>query len=54
MFHHSLVTQAQLDEVQAAADCRAALINLYRLDGSLLLRRHLDVPGAEPVAQKTE
>jgi outer membrane protein TolC len=48
------LAQAQLDEVQAAADCRAALINLYRLDGSLLLRRHLDAPGAEPVAQQVE
>ena len=46
------LAQAQLDEVQAAADCRAALINLYRLDGSLLLRRHLDAPGAEPVTDK--
>ena len=48
------LAQAQLDEVQAAADCRVALISLYRLDGSLLLRRHLDAPGAEPVAQKME
>ncbi len=48
------LAQAQLDEVQTAADGRAALINLYRLDGSLLLRRHLDAPGAEPVAQKVE
>ena len=44
------LAQAQLDEVQAAADCREALIQLYRLDGSLLFRRHLDAPGAEPVA----
>ena len=43
---------ADVTACSTAADCRAALINLYRLDGSLLLRRHLDVPGAEPVAKK--
>ena len=48
------LAQAQLDEVQAAADCRNALVQLYRLDGSLLLRRHLEAPGAEPVAQKMD
>ena len=48
------LAQAQLDEVQAAAGCREALVQLYRLDGSLLLRRRLDTPGAEPVAQKME
>ncbi|MCX7009040.1 MAG: hypothetical protein NTY53_17630 [Kiritimatiellaeota bacterium] len=46
------LAQAQLDEVQADDDYRAALIRLYRLDGALLRRRHLDASGAEPVAQK--
>jgi outer membrane protein TolC len=48
------LAQAQLDEVQAAAGCREALVLLYRLDGSLLLRRRLDAPGAEPVTQKLD
>ncbi len=46
------LAQAQLDEVQAATGHREALVQLYRLDGSLLLRRRLDAPGADPVAQK--
>ncbi|MEX1017867.1 MAG: TolC family protein [Phycisphaeraceae bacterium] len=50
-----LVAQAQRDllesqiaEVQAVINYRQALIDLYRLEGSLLLRRGVDAPGAEP------
>jgi len=35
------LAQAQFDEGQGAADCRATLINLYRLDA----------PGTEPMAE---
>lgn len=41
------VAASRLDEVQAVNDCRRALLALYRLDGSLLVRRGLDVPEAE-------
>jgi outer membrane protein len=40
---------AQIDEVQAATAFLQAIVNLYFLDGSLLLRRGVDAPGAEPV-----
>lgn len=39
---------AQLDEVRSVTDYRLALINLYRLDGSLLLRRGIGAPGELP------
>lgn len=52
-----LVAQAQRDllitqinEVQAVKNFLKALVNLYRLDGSLLLRRGIICPGAEPVS----
>jgi outer membrane protein TolC len=51
-----LVGQAQRDfvasqiaEIQAVANYFKALVALYRLEGSLLQRRGLAVPGAEPV-----
>jgi outer membrane protein TolC len=51
-----LVAQAQRDllvsriaEVQALANYLKALIDLYRLDGSLLERRRISAPGREPV-----
>jgi outer membrane protein TolC len=52
-----LVAQAQRDllisriaEVQALANYLKALIDLYRLDGSLLERRGIIAPGREPVS----
>jgi len=52
-----LVGQAQRDfvasqiaEIQAVANYLKALVALYRLEGSLLQRRGLSAPGAEPVA----
>jgi outer membrane protein TolC len=51
-----LVAQAQRDllvsriaEVRALANYLKALIELYRLDGSLLERRRISAPGREPV-----
>ena len=51
-----LVGQAQRDfvasqiaEIQAAANYLKALVTLYRLEGSLLQRRGLAAPGAQPV-----
>jgi outer membrane protein TolC len=51
-----LVGQAQRDlvasqiaEIQAVANYLKALVALYRLEGSLLHRRGLSAPGAEPV-----
>jgi len=52
-----LVAQAQRDlvasqiaETQAVANYLKALVALYRLEGSLLQRRGIAAPGAEPVA----
>ncbi|MFA9480238.1 TolC family protein [Phycisphaerales bacterium AB-hyl4] len=52
-----LVAQAQRDllesqiaEVRAVVTYRQALIDLYRLEGSLLLRRGVEAPGAQPRA----
>jgi len=51
-----LVAQAQRDllvsriaEVQALANYLKALIDLYLLDGSLLVRRGIEAPGSDPV-----
>ncbi len=51
-----LVSQAQRDllsaqiaEVDARASYLNALVNLYRLEGSLLERRGVDCPGREPI-----
>jgi outer membrane protein TolC len=51
-----LVAQAQRDlvasqiaEIQAVANYLKALVDLYRLEGSLLQRRGISAPGAKPV-----
>jgi len=56
-----LVGQAQRDfvasqiaEIQAVANYLKALVALYRLEGSLLQRRGLAAPGAEPVTLDTQ
>jgi outer membrane protein TolC len=41
--------ESQISEVEAIGNYRQALINLYLLDGTLLLRRGIDGPGAEEV-----
>jgi len=40
---------SQIGEIQAVANYLKALVALYRLEGSLLQRRGLTAPGAEPV-----
>ena len=40
---------SQIGEIQAVANYLKALVVLYRLEGSLLQRRGLTAPGAEPV-----
>jgi outer membrane protein len=40
---------SQIDEIRATANFFKALVALYRLEGSLLQRRGLAAPGAEPV-----
>ncbi|NIS59484.1 MAG: TolC family protein [Proteobacteria bacterium] len=40
---------SQIAEVRAVADYLKALVNLYRLEGSLLERRGISAPGREPV-----
>ncbi|MFA5203881.1 MAG: TolC family protein [Lentisphaeria bacterium] len=42
--------ESQISEARTRAECFKALVRLFRLDGSLLSRRGLDVPGADPVA----
>ncbi|MCF7975624.1 MAG: TolC family protein [Phycisphaerae bacterium] len=56
-----LVGQAQRDlvasqiaETQAIADFLKSLVSLYQLEGSLLNRRGIVAPGAEPVVWKSE
>ena len=44
------LVESQLAEVQAVVNYLKALINLYRLDGSLLERRGIAAPGREPLA----
>ncbi|MBE0586388.1 MAG: TolC family protein [Desulfofustis sp.] len=41
--------ESRISEVEAIVNYRQALINLYLLDGTLLLRRGIDGPGAEEV-----
>ncbi len=55
-----LVSQAQRDllsseivEVRAVVSYLKALVELYRLEGTLLERRGIEAPGREPVALKT-
>jgi outer membrane protein TolC len=40
---------AQLAEVQSVTNHLKSLVELYRLEGTLLLRRGLDAPGATPI-----
>ncbi len=40
--------QAQIGQVQAVIGCVNALVDLYRLDGSLLARRGIAAPGSTP------
>ena len=56
-----LVAQAQRDllisriaEVQALTNYLKALIDLYRLDGSMLMRRGISAPGSDPVEYSTK
>lgn len=42
------LVERQIDEAEAIADYRKALVKLYRLDGSLLKRRGISAPGEEP------
>jgi len=42
------LTRRQIDEAEAIAEYGKALVELYRLDGSLLRRRGIEVPGAGP------
>ena len=44
------LVESQIAEIQAAVSCLKALIDLYRLDGSLLERRGISAPGSKPVA----
>ena len=44
---------AQISEVRAVANHLKALIDLYRLEGSLLERRGISAPGGEPVDLST-
>jgi outer membrane protein len=41
--------QSRIDEVQAVVNYIKSLLELYRLDGSLLERRGISAPGSEPV-----
>ncbi len=41
--------QSQIAEVEAVANYLKALVNLHRLEGSLLERRGIEAPGREPV-----
>jgi outer membrane protein TolC len=42
---------SQIDEVLAVTTFLKALVDLYRLEGSLLVRRGVQAPGAEPVKE---
>ena len=42
--------ESQISEVRATVDYLTALIDLHRLDGSLLERRGISAPGREPAA----
>ncbi len=48
-----LVT-SQISEIQAVVDYLKALVDLHRLDGSLLERRGISAPGREPVDLSTQ
>ena len=42
------VVSSQIAEVEAVVNCLKALVELYRLEGSLLERRGVIAPGREP------
>jgi outer membrane protein TolC len=44
----------QISEIQAVVDYLKALVDLYRLDGSLLERLHISAPGRESVDLSVE
>jgi outer membrane protein TolC len=46
--------QSQINEVQAVINHMTSLVELYRLEGSLLERRGIAAPGREPVDISTE
>ncbi len=46
--------ESRISEVEAIVNYRQALINLYLLDGTLLLRRGIEGPGAEEVLLNNE
>ena len=46
--------QSQIAEVRAMVNHRQALIDLYRLEGSLLLRRGVSAPGEQARGQAGE
>lgn len=43
---------AQINEAQAQATLRKSTVNVYRLEGSLLLRRGVDCPGMRPAGEE--
>lgn len=45
------LVRRQVDEAEAVAAYGKALVELYRLDGTLLARRRIEAPGGEPVGQ---
>ncbi|MFB3891112.1 MAG: TolC family protein [Phycisphaerae bacterium] len=46
------LTSAQISHIQAIVAYLNGLVELYRLDGSLLIRRGITAPGAKPVVLK--
>jgi len=46
--------ESQISETQAIANCLKALVELYRLEGSLLERRGIMAPGREPARNLDE
>jgi len=47
------LTRRQIDESEALAEYHKALVELYRVDGSLLGRRGIEAPGAAPPEDST-
>ena len=45
---------AQINEAQAQATLRKSTVNVYRLEGSLLLRRGVDCPGMRPAGEEDD
>ena len=46
--------ESQIVEIQAVVSHLKALVELYRMDGSLLERRGIQAPGREPVDLSAE